>query len=214
MVKWEKSKVKLKLNFFSIMKDLIIVSDNPGKIREYQDKLKDIRCLPYKDVVNVGDIPETAHTFKDNAYLKAMTIFRITNRPCLADDSGLIVEALPNELGVHSKRFSKAMTAKANNQLLLEKLKDKSNRKAHFHTSICLLVPGQAPRFYEGNLYGRILKEPRGKGGFGYDPLFQVENDHRTLAEMSLEEKNQISHRAKAMQALLEDIQDVDFDFF
>jgi XTP/dITP diphosphohydrolase len=188
------------------MKELVIVSENLGKIKEYQDKLKPIKCIPYQALIRIKPIEETGHTFKENAYIKAKAVFEHINRPCIGDDSGLIVDALPNQLGVHSKRFSKQATTAANNRLLLEKLQGIENRKASFHTVICLLVPGQEPRYYEGVLPGYITHQARGQGGFGYDPLFELASNHKTLAEMTLEEKNACSHRARAIEKLMEDI--------
>jgi len=188
------------------MRELIIVTDNPGKLKEYQDKLKPIKCIPFRDVVDIGDIEETGLTFKKNAFIKANAVYQKIKRPCLADDSGLIVDALPNDLGVHSKRFSIEATGSANNQLLLKKLMNHSNRKAHFYTCICLMIPGQKPKYYHGKVTGEIIKAPRGKAGFGYDPLFLPKSSNKTLAEMTLKEKNLCSHRAKAIEKLVEDL--------
>lgn len=195
------------------MKEIIIVSDNPGKIKEYQDKLKDFKLIPYKELLPIEYIPENEPTFKGNAFIKADTVFRMLKKPCIADDSGLLVEALPNELGVHSKRFSEEMTDVANNALLLEKLKNVKNRNAKFVTMICLIIPGYDPRFYEGELPGEILSQPRGDQGFGYDPLFYIKDLDKTLAEMNTKEKNKHSHRAKAIEHLLEDIKDENISF-
>jgi XTP/dITP diphosphohydrolase len=188
------------------MKELVIVSENPGKIKEYQDKLKPIKCIPYQSLISIEPIEETGQTFKDNAYIKAKAVFDQINRPCIGDDSGLLVEALDKQLGVHSKRFSKQATTEANNKLLLEKLQGIENRKASFHTVICLLVPGQEPRYYEGTLQGYITHQARGQGGFGYDPLFELASNRKTLAELSLKEKNALSHRARAIEKLMEDL--------
>ena len=196
------------------MSEIIIVSDNPGKIKEYQDKLKPIKLIPYKDILPVDFIPETETTFKRNAFLKADTVYRMTHLPCIADDSGLLVDMLPDELGVHSKRFSKEMTDIKNNELLLIKLKGETNRKAYFHTTICLIMPFQEPRFYEGELSGNILEAPRGNQGFGYDPLFEIDSIKKTLAELTLKEKNKFSHRGKAIDLLLKDLKNDYPDFF
>lgn len=204
MVEWEKSKVKINLNFFSIMKTIIIVSNNPGKLKEYQDKLKGIKCIPYGELFPNIEIEETANTFAGNAYIKASTIAKLTDLACVADDSGLVVEALPNELGVHSKRFSNSMTDEDNNRLLLEKLKVKTNRSAYFHSTICLIDESKKSWFFTGELTGHILKEPRGTSGFGYDPLFEVDGLNQTLAELTLAQKNIYSHRAKAIDRLVE----------
>ncbi|MFW5889236.1 MAG: non-canonical purine NTP pyrophosphatase, partial [Bacillota bacterium] len=146
------NKVKLKLNFFSnIMNELVIASDNLNKIGEYQNKLQKLTLIPYKKLVDI-EIAETGKTFKENALIKAKTISKLTNKPCIGDDSGLVVEALPNQLGVFSKRFSKAKTTKANNELLIKKLSGKNNKSAKFITVICLYIPGKNPRFYQGEL--------------------------------------------------------------
>jgi XTP/dITP diphosphohydrolase len=196
------------------MKEIIIVSDNPGKIKEYQDKLKQYKLIPYKDLLPIEYIPEDEPTFKGNAFIKADTVFRMLKKPCIADDSGLLVDALPNKLGVHSKRFSEDMTTESNNALLLDKLKDEQNRSAKFVTVICLLMPGYQPRYYRGELTGEILKQPKGNKGFGYDPLFYIKELDKTLAEMSTQEKNKYSHRAKAIENLLKDIKDENISFF
>ena len=194
------------LNFFSIMKQLIIVSSNPGKLKEYQDKLKDIECIPYQSLYPTLEIEETGDTFQENALIKAKAVFDQCHLPCVADDSGLIVEALPGELGVHSKRFSKAMTDEANITLLLEKLKHTQERHAYFHNTICLLSKDAQPQYFEGQLHGTIIDERRGQHGFGYDPIFLVDGLNKTLAECTLSEKNQISHRSIALEKLLEEV--------
>lgn len=188
------------------MNAIIIVTNNLNKLKEYQAKLAPIQCIAYTDVLDIEDIEETGETFRENAFIKAKVIFDKLGQACMADDSGLIVDALPNELGVYSKRFSKAGTSQANNAYLLERLKGVKNRKAYFHTTICLLEANKPPRYYEGRVHGHILESPRGHSGFGYDPLFQPLGSEKTLAQMTLEEKNQWSHRAKAIEKLVEDI--------
>lgn len=195
------------------MKSIVIASDNLNKIKEYQDKLIDIMLIPYKNLVDI-EIIESGNTFKENALIKAKTVALATNKTSIGDDSGIIVNALPNELGVFSKRFSKAKTTSSNNQLLLEKLKDKTNRSAQFITVICLYIPGEKPRFYQGKLLGEILDKPRGNNGFGYDPLFYLKTKNKTLAELSLSEKNKLSHRAKAIDKLKKDLENEDIDIF
>ncbi|QLY39740.1 RdgB/HAM1 family non-canonical purine NTP pyrophosphatase [Hujiaoplasma nucleasis] len=196
------------------MMEIIIVSDNPGKIKEYQDKLKPIKLIPYKNILPIEDIPETGKTFRQNAFLKADTVHRMTNKACIADDSGLVVESLPDELGVHSKRFSIQMTDEANNKLLIKKLKGIENRKAYFHTSICLILPFEKPRFYEGQVHGEIIDQPQGHHGFGYDPIFKINELNQTLAQLDIQEKNKFSHRAKAMDLLIKDLKNEYPDLF
>lgn len=196
------------------MMEIIIVSDNPGKIKEYQDKLKPIKLIPYKNILPIEDIPETGKTFRQNAFLKADTVHRMTNKACIADDSGLVVESLPDELGVHSKRFSIQMTDEANNKLLIKKLKGIENRKAYFHTSICLILPFEKPRFYEGQVHGEIIDQSQGHHGFGYDPIFKINELNQTLAQLDIQEKNKFSHRAKAMDLLIKDLKNEYPDLF
>lgn len=196
------------------MKDLILVSDNPDKLKEYQAKLSQYKLIPYKEIIAIESNEESGNTFKENAYLKAQTIFKFIQKPCLADDSGILVESLPNELGVHSRRFSNEMTDISNNALLIDKLKGKDNRKAKFVSTICLIIPGLNPRFYRGEIQGLILEEARGKQGFGYDPLFFIPEINKTMAQLTLEEKNKISHRAKAIEKLLEDLDNEISRFF
>ncbi|MCF7923525.1 MAG: RdgB/HAM1 family non-canonical purine NTP pyrophosphatase [Candidatus Izimaplasma sp.] len=196
------------------MKEIVIASDNINKIKEYQHKLKSYKLIPYKELINIDPIPETGKTFRENAYLKAATLAKLLNKPCIGDDSGLVVEALPNLLGIHSKRFSKAETASSNNELLLEKLKNKKSRNAKFITVICLYIPGLEPFYYQGELIGEIVDKPRGKNGFGYDPLFYIKDKNKTLAELTLTEKNKISHRGKAIDKLKKDLDNENIDFF
>ncbi len=149
------------------------------------------------------ELPETGNTLEANARQKAEYVYRKLNKPCFADDSGLEVEALNGEPGVHSAHYAGPQRNSADNvNLLLLRMQKSSNRKARFRCVIAL-AESTGMQLFEGVLNGTITFEPRGKGGFGYDPVFIPEGSTRTLAEMSMEEKNQISHRALAVQKLI-----------
>jgi len=184
----------------------MIVTSNPGKLKEYQQKLTDVTLIPYRELYPDLEIEEVGSSFRENAYLKAIAVYRLSHKPCIADDSGLIVEALPHQLGVHSKRFSKEMTDEANMALLLEQLQNVKNRHAYFHTTICYIEDEKHIQFYQGEVHGHILNEKRGNNGFGYDPIFEINGLNKTMAECTLEEKNLLSHRSKAIEALAKDL--------
>lgn len=192
------------------MKQLIAATRNKGKLSEIKALLEPlgIDVLSLDDIGFFDDIVEDGETFLDNAKKKAFVIAMRYHLPTLGDDSGLIVNALPNELGVHSKRFSKEATYPANNRLLLEKLTGIEDRSAHFITQLVLCYPDGTWREYEGRVDGEIAKDLKGKNGFGYDPLFIVEDNHRRMAELTEAEKNKISHRGRALAKLVEDIKD------
>ena len=194
-------------------KEIIIASKNPGKIKEYQNALKNFKIISIIDLGIDLEIEENALTFAENAILKAKPLYDIYHRPVIADDSGLVVNALKNELGVKSKRFSKSQTDEDNNALLLEKLKSAKDRTAYFQSSICLYLSPQDIRIYEGRTLGKIIEEKRGSNGFGYDPLFLVDGLDKTYAELNLDEKHLVSHRGKAIEKLKKDLLDENSDF-
>lgn len=157
--------------------------------------LEDIGCLE--------EIPETDPTLEGNASLKAFHVYRNYGYNCFADDTGLEVEALDGNPGVYSARYAgEAKDAGANMDKLLQQLNGVKNRKARFRTVISLVIDGKETRF-EGIVDGAILEEKRGKEGFGYDPVFVPEGYSQTFAEMVPNEKNEISHRARAVQKLV-----------
>ncbi len=150
------------------------------------------------------ELPEERDTLEGNSLQKAEYVFNKYNLACFADDTGLEVEALAGAPGVYSARYAgEQRSAEDNMDLLLKNLEGKSDRKAQFRTVITLIQLGGLHQF-EGIVEGTILKERSGKGGFGYDPIFLPSGFSKTLAEMSMEEKNQISHRARATQKLVE----------
>lgn len=150
------------------------------------------------------DIPETAETLEGNALIKARWVKERYDYDCFADDTGLMVDALDGAPGVYSARYAgPGHDSVANMKLLLERMADKDNRKAHFSTVIALVMGGEE-HIFEGRVDGTIAREPSGCGGFGYDPVFVPENSGRTFSEMSAEEKNAISHRGRATRKLME----------
>ena len=194
------------------MKTLVFASNNAHKLEEIRAILGgkyDVKSL--KDIGCNVDIPETGTTFRENALQKARYVKEHFGFDCFADDSGLQVEALGGEPGVYSARYAvkngRQVTVgnkdDANMDVLLEKLAGEENRKACFRTCIALIYEGET-HFFDGVVEGHIITEKRGDGGFGYDPLFVPDGYEKTFAEMGNEVKNNISHRAKAVEKLAE----------
>lgn len=186
---------------------LIIASNNRHKIREIKEILGD-RFAPVLSLAEAGITHETVEdgtTFAENARKKAREIAALAGAPALADDSGLCVDVLGGAPGVYSARFAgEHGNDEKNNCLLLTRLAGAENRRAHYTAAICLAYPDGRLVETEGYLYGTIGKAPIGDGGFGYDPLFTPEGETRTLAQHTEEEKNAISHRSRALHALVE----------
>ncbi len=186
------------------MESIVFASNNAHKLEEVRVKLKDIfRVKSLKEIGCFDDIPETADTFEGNAELKAIWVKEKYNMDCFGDDSGLEIEALDNRPGIYSARYAGADCSYAdNNALVMKQLAGIENRKAHFVTVICLILNGEV-NFFRGEVQGEIITEYRGKEGFGYDPIFKPLGYDKTFAEMSLEEKNKLSHRAIALNKML-----------
>lgn len=183
---------------------LIIASNNNHKIKEIKEILsgKFSSIVSLREAGIVHETVEDGKTFAENAYKKAREISEISGCAALADDSGICVDALDGAPGIYSARFSGG-SDEDNNRLLLEKLSGNSKRGAHYTCAISLVYPDGAHVFSEGYMYGDITDKPRGERGFGYDPLFVPRGELRTVAEMSDEEKNAISHRSRALSELL-----------
>lgn len=187
---------------------------NPGKLREISNFLKDLplEIISLLDFREIPDIAETGATFEENAVLKAQAVARHSGELTLADDSGLEVDYLEGAPGVYSARFAgEPASDTRNNQKLLELMKDAppERRSARFRCVMALADPGGSYRLASGSCEGLIAPEPRGERGFGYDPLFFLPDWGRTMAELDLEVKNRISHRAQALaevRRILEDI--------
>lgn len=186
------------------MKKLVFATNNAHKLDEIRAILgSKVEVLSLKDIRCDADIPETADTLEGNAALKAEYIYRHYGLDCFADDTGLEVEALNGAPGVYSARYAggDGHDSEANMKKLLAELKGIANRNARFRTAICLIESGEK-RLFEGIVNGSIIEEKRGDSGFGYDPIFVPEGYTETFAEMGNEEKNKISHRARAVEQL------------
>lgn len=182
---------------------LLIATHNHGKMREYRQLLESLPCelVSLDDVGIADDVPETGETYADNALLKARAYARRSGLLTLADDSGLEVDALDGAPGALSARFAGPRATDADRvSYLLDKLRDvpATQRTARFRCVIALVWPSGREELVEGTCEGRIAEEPRGENGFGYDPVFLVAADTRTMAELTAAEKNTISHRARA----------------
>lgn len=184
---------------------LVIATRNKGKTLEIKELLKGFP-VEIKNLDDFGPIPhleEDGDTFDENAYKKASFAARVLGLPALADDSGLIVEALDGAPGVHSARYAGEDATDEQRYLkLLDDMKGKSNRKAAFECVISIAVPSGPALTYEARCEGLIATEPAGSNGFGYDPVFFYTPLNKTFAQISREEKNRISHRGKALAEL------------
>ena len=188
---------------------LVFATNNAHKLEEVAAILGDqVELLSLNDIGCQADIPETAETLEGNALLKSSYIYKNYHLDCFADDTGLEVKALNGAPGVYSARYAggEGHDAQANMLKLLHELDGKENRKAQFRTAISLILDGKEYLF-EGVIKGEIIKEKRGDSGFGYDPVFMPEGYDRTFAELGNDIKNQISHRALAVQKLCEFMQ-------
>ena len=184
---------------------LILATRNRGKISEFRELLGN-HDIEIKSLLDFGPIPpvvEDGKTFEDNAYKKALSTARVLGLPALADDSGLVVKALAGAPGVYSARYARDdATDEENNLKLLREMEGKSDREAYFESAIIVAVPRGPALTYIGRCDGEIALEPAGGNGFGYDPLFYYPPLKKTFAQMSLDEKNRVSHRGKAMREL------------
>ncbi|WP_421938340.1 non-canonical purine NTP diphosphatase [Pedobacter sp.] len=186
------------------MKKLVFATNNKNKTAEIRAALEgEYEVLNLEDIGCLVDIPETADTFVGNATLKSSYVAENYQLDCFADDSGLEVEALHNEPGVYSARYSGTRDNDRNIALVLEKLQHKTNRKARFKTVISLIQNGEN-HIFEGIIEGSIRTEKSGEKGFGYDPVFQPDGYDITFAEMDMAQKNQISHRAIALKKMID----------
>jgi XTP/dITP diphosphohydrolase len=195
------------------MTGFIVATRNRGKLLEIRKILEEVHCRIYSlaDFPGLPEIEEDGVTFEQNAVKKASAIAKITGIPALADDSGLAVDVLDGRPGVFSARYAGAnATDEMNNAKLLEELRGvpPEKRGAAFHCVIALCMPDGSCTTFSGELRGAILDAPQGSGGFGYDPLFFVE-EGLSLAELPLERKNRLSHRGKALELLKKELSKV-----
>ena len=182
---------------------LVIATGNPGKTVEIRDLLKGFP-INIKNLDDFGPIPpvvEDGETFDENAYKKASFVSKILGYPALADDSGLVVDALDGAPGVYSARYAgENASDRQRYTRLLEEMKGQTNRQAAFECVISLAVPTGAALTYEGRCEGLIAEKPAGDGGFGYDPVFYYPPLKKTFGELSRDEKSRISHRGNALK--------------
>lgn len=184
---------------------LVFATHNSNKAKEIQSLLPDdFQILTLTDINCLDEIPETAETLEGNSLLKAQFINDHFNLNCFADDTGLEIDALNGRPGVYSARYAgEEKSAEANMHLVLSELQNESNRKAQFRTVITLILNDKT-YIFEGIVKGEMSTEKRGTEGFGYDPIFIPEGQYKTFAEMTLAEKNQQSHRARAFEKMIE----------
>jgi XTP/dITP diphosphohydrolase len=190
---------------------LVFATRNKGKLRELRQllSLDDVDLLSLDDLPEVPEVKETGETFAENAAIKAREVMEATGLPALADDSGLEVDALDGAPGVHSARYAgPGATDRDRFELLLRNLQGvpDEERTARFRCVVAFADPEQPDHveLREGSCEGRILHAPRGQGGFGYDPVFYVEELDQTFAEAAPEDKNRLSHRGRAMAAIVD----------
>lgn len=188
---------------------IVFATNNKNKLAEIREMLGDkIEVMSLADINCHEDIPETSDTLEGNALQKAHYVYDKYGMSCFADDTGLEVDALGGEPGVYSARYAggEGHDSEANMAKLMDKLGDNDNRKARFRTVIALITDNGEDdvKLFEGVAEGDIIREKRGGEGFGYDPIFRPEGYDKTFAELGHEIKNKISHRAKAVQKLVE----------
>ncbi|XVK82708.1 XTP/dITP diphosphatase [Bacillus stercoris] len=189
------------------MIEAIIATHNPGKVKEFKEILEP-KGYDVKSLAEIGfteEIEETGHTFEENAILKAEAVAKAVNKMVIADDSGLSIDNLGGRPGVYSARYAgEQKDDQANIDKVLSELKgiEKEQRTARFRCALAVSIPGEETKTVEGHVEGYIAEEPRGEYGFGYDPIFIVKDKDKTMAELTSDEKNKISHRADALKKL------------
>jgi XTP/dITP diphosphohydrolase len=184
-------------------KKIVFATGNPNKLKEIKSAVDGFEIVGLRDLDITEEIPETGHTLKENALQKAKYVYEKTGLNCFSDDTGLEIEALNNRPGVYSAMYAgDDCNAENNIQKVLKELSSIRNRKAKFKTVISLILNGQEC-FFEGAVNGEILEEKSGAGGFGYDPIFRPVGYEETFAEMSIAQKNEISHRGLAVKKLV-----------
>ena len=185
------------------VKKIVFATGNPNKLKEIKSAIKSFEIVGLKDLGITEEIPETGDTLKKNALQKAKYVYDKTGLDCFSDDTGLEIEALNYRPGVYSAMYAGPdCNAENNMQKVLRELEEAHNRAAQFKTVIALILQGKE-HFFEGEVSGVILKEKSGKDGFGYDPIFRPIGYKESFAEMSIAQKNEISHRGLAIKKLV-----------
>lgn len=189
------------------MKQIVVATKNPNKAREYRELFApwQIEVKTLADFDQPIEIEENGTTFEENALIKAQAVVTATQLPVIADDSGLVVDALDGAPGIHSARYAGDHDDDANNDKLLANLVGVSmdQRTAHFHTTLVALKPNGQKLVANGDVNGLILTQRRGENGFGYDPLFFLPKLNSAMAELTDEQKNSVSHRGRAMRQMM-----------
>ena len=185
------------------MNEICFVTGNNNKLKEVQSLLSTYKIISLTDLSFFDDIPETENTIRGNAFLKASFVNKKFNIDCFSDDTGLFIDSLGGSPGVKSARYaSENSDSEKNIELVLKNLRNNKNRNAYFKTAICL-IKNDKTHYFEGKVYGTITRKRVGKDGFGYDPIFIPEGYDKTYSELSLNEKNAISHRGIAVNKLV-----------
>ena len=193
------------------MKNLYLASKNKGKIEEYKKLLADVNCKLLLQPESL-EVEEDGMTFRDNAIKKASEVSRKTNNFSIADDSGICIEALDGKPGIYSSRYAENDQRRI--ERVLKELDGVQNRSAFFIANICVCSPnGEVIIESESKCFGNIIFNPRGKGGFGYDPIFEESSTGLTFAEMNNDIKDSFSHRGKALKKIIPDLIEIFFKF-
>ena len=191
-------------------KTIVVASGNKGKLKEIQEMLCDYEVRGYKEFDLDFEIEENGKTFFENALIKAKAVSEALNMPALADDSGIVVEALGGMPGIYSARYAGDGIDEHNNQLLLKNLQGVENRNAKFVCCMVYYMPDGNIITASGETYGKVMQSPQGNNGFGYDCIFFSDDLQKGLGVASDEEKNTISHRSRALKALMEKLKCLD----
>ncbi len=184
------------------MKELILATNNAGKLKELASMLKDVKLLSLSEIGFKDETPEPYETFEENAYTKAHAVNEFSGKNVLSDDSGLCVDTLNGKPGVHSAYFGgEPRNDSKNMQHLLKLLENNDNRNAHFIATLCLIWDSEV-HYFEGKCYGEIAFKASGENGFGYDPIFIPDGYNETFGTLPPEVKKSVSHRTKALEKL------------
>jgi XTP/dITP diphosphohydrolase len=187
---------------------IIAATKNKNKLREFGEILKGFEIISQEDAGIDIDVEETGTTFEENSFLKAKAIYDASGIPAIADDSGLCVDALGGEPGVYSARYGgEGLDDTGRWQLLLKNMEGKENRACKFVSVICCAFPDGTQLMARGEVHGVVAQGPKGEGGFGYDPIFWLPQQGKSMAELTAEEKNKISHRGNALRVFKKELE-------
>ncbi len=186
-----------------MMEDIVIATNNKGKINDFKVIFPEYNVIGISEIIEGFDVEETGETFEDNAKLKSEAAAKALNKRVIADDSGLEVFALNGEPGVYSARYAGIdKDDEANIDRVLKNLGDTANRNAQFVCVISMSAPGEETVQFKGTVQGEITLSKIGDNGFGYDPIFYIAEKNKTMAQLTVEEKSELSHRGKAIEQL------------